>query len=264
MLGAAALLAALLGQAPLEEAIADFRAGRFREAERKFIELLKQDPGRAVVWKGLGAVYAAEGQLERSLPCFERACQLDPKEEDACYYLGGNLYTKGRFEAALEALEKALKAGPETKLWRIHRTIAQSQGALGRAEEAERSFQQAIRLSRGQARPDEDPRIDYGIFLYRQARTQEALGPLEEAVKAHPKSARAHNELGRVLLQLGRVKEAAGQLEKAVGLDAKLWNAHLLLGQAYLRLGRRKEGQRHLEIGEKGLAGEGYGAARER
>jgi tetratricopeptide (TPR) repeat protein len=257
---AAAVLAAMLGQTPLEEAVADFRAGRFREAERKFTALLEQDPGRAVVWKGLGAVYAAERQLERSLPCFQRACELDPTEEDACYYLGGNLYAKGRFEAALKALEEALKAGPENRHWRIHRTMAQSLEALGRAEEAERGFRQAIRLSRGQARPFEDPRIDYGIFLYRQARTQEALGPLGEAVKAHPKSARAHSELGRVLLQLRRVKEAAEQLEKAVGLDAKLWNAHLLIGQAYLRLGRREDGQRHLEIGEKGLAAEDYGS----
>lgn len=300
MLAAAVLAAgALVWQAqPLEEAIADLVAGRLAEAERKFSALLagqpeseeanfylgivkfrtgqlqearpllekavKLAPERAGAWKGLGAVYAAAGELERSLLCFQRACELNPQEEDACYYLGRNLYSLNRFEPALGALQKALKAGPETKLWRVHRSMAQAQEALGRAEEAEKSFREAVRLDRGQARPDEDPRIDFGLFLFRQGRTEEALAPLEDAVKAHPSSARAHGELGRVLLQLGRLEPAAGALEKTVRLDPKLWSAHLLLGRVYLRLGRTEESERHLRLGEQGLAAEGYGASRPR
>jgi len=259
------IAAALLAQAgPLEEAITKFRAGRTKEALALLEKAVKQEPERAVLWNWVGRVYAAEGQLERSVLCFERACELDPAEEGACYYWGRNLYALNRFEPALVALAKALEAEAEPRRWRVYRAMAQAQEALGKAQEAERNFREAIRREGGQARADEDPRIDYGIFLYRQGRTEEAAKPLEEAARAHADSARAHGELGRVLLQLGRLKEAARRLERAVGLDAKLWWAHLLLGQAYLRLGQTERGKRHLEIGEKGLAAEGYGSLRSR
>jgi tetratricopeptide (TPR) repeat protein len=264
MLAASLALAWLWQAAPLQEAITAFRAGRMKEALALLEKAANLEPERAEVWTWVGRVYAAQGQWERSVLCFQRACELNPKEEDACYYLGRNLYTLNRFEAALAALSKALAVEAETKQWRVYRAMAQAQEALGKAEEAESSFREAIRKERGQARADEDPRIDYGVFLYRQGRTEEALKPLEEAAKVRAQSARAQGELGRVLFQLGRWKEAAPRLEKAVQLDGKLWWAHLLLGQAYMRLGRSEEGRRHLEMGEKGLAKEGYGASRGR
>ncbi len=262
MLAATVALALLWQAGPLGEAIAEFKAGRMKPALALLEKAAKREPARAEVWNWVGRVYAAEGQWERSVLCFQRACELNPKEEDACYYLGRNLYTLNRFEGALAALGKALAVEPEARRWRVYRAMAQAQEALGRPEEAEGNFHEATRRERGQARADEDPRIDYGVFLYRQGRTEEAMKPLEAAVKAHAGSARAYGELGRVLFQLGRVKEAAPRLEKAVELDGKLWWAHLLLGQAYMRLGRSEEGRRELEIGEKGLAKEGYGSPR--
>lgn len=264
MLAASLALALLWQAAPLEQAITAFRAGRMKEALTLLEKASKLEPERAEVWKWVGRVFAAQGELGRSVLCFQRACELDPKEEDACYYLGRNLYALNRFEPALAALNQALAVEGEAKQWRVYRAKAQAHEALGQAAAAEADFREAIRRERGQARAEEDPRIDYGVFLYRQGRTEEALKPLEEAVKGHAGSARAHGELGRVLLQLGRLEEAAQRLARAVQLDGKLWWAHLLLGQAYMRLGRGEEGRRHLAIGEKGLAKQGYGSPRSR
>lgn len=283
---------------PLQEALADLEAGRLSEAERKLSAMLRQKPdwadanfylgvarfragrieearpvlerasqltpSRAPVWKALGAVYAAAGRLELALEAFKRACELDPEEEDACYYLGRNLYTLNRFEPALAAFEKARRAGPEQKQWRVERGMGQALEALGYSEEAERQYREAVKHSRGQARPDEDPRIDLGTFLFRQGRPEESLGPLQEAVKAAPSSARAQGELGRSLLQLERLEAAATHLEKAVQLDPRYWAAHLLLGKAYFRLGRVEDGERHTRMGEKGLAAENYGSSRDK
>ena len=116
-----------------------------------------------------------------------------------------------------------------------------------------------IREMGGQSYPAlEDPgartAIDYGVFLFRQGRAKEALGPLEDAVKRHADSARAHMELGCVLLALDRVAEAAAQLERAVAIDGRPARAHLLLGKAYLRMGKTGPAQEHLEQGSRGQA----------
>jgi len=140
-----------------------------------------------------------------------------------------------------------LRAAPQPMLSKIHRAIALNYVALFLPAEAERHFVKAIQLA-GPARNGEDPRVDYGAFLFRQGRTEEAVRPLEQAVRDAPSSARANLEWGRVLLHLNRVNEAAACLEKTVALEPDNSNAHLLLGQAYLRIGRTNEGERELRF----------------
>jgi len=217
------------------------------------------DPDTARREMALGLRTAAGGRLEAALGPFAKACELAPKDEDACYYLGRTFYTLGRydearepFEKALRAVEKALRAAPKGSAARVHRAAALNFVGLGRAEEAERHFREAIRLHRGAAAAGEDPRIDYGAFLARQGRAEEALPPLEQAVRAAPKSARATIALGRVLLEMGKPAAAAARLEKGLALDQASWNARLLLGKAYLQLGRTEEGERQLRLGQEG------------
>lgn len=247
-----ALAAGALGQS-LEDALADFRAGRLEQAGRKLAALLREQPQSAEIHYGLGLVYAAQGRREAALAPFGRACELGLKSENACYLYALDLYALTRYQEAVEPFEKALRAAGQDTRWRVHRAAARNFEALARAADAERHFREAIRLYQGQERGAEDPRVDYGSFLFRQGRTAEALGPLEEAVKALPASARAHTELGRVLLQLDRANGAAERLETAVKLDPNDWAAHLLLGRAYVQLGRSEDAERELRIGRQGL-----------
>jgi Flp pilus assembly protein TadD len=125
--------------------------------------------------------------------------------------------------------------------------------ALGDTRESERQFLEAIRVYRDSA-TGEDPKIDYGAFLVRQGRSEEALDSLEKAVKASPKSVRANMELGKALLHLGKLKPAVVHLEKAVALAPNAWAARLLLGKAYLQLGRTADGEREMQLGQQGWA----------
>jgi Tfp pilus assembly protein PilF len=137
---------------------------------------------------------------------------------------------------------------------KVERAAALNLEALGRPAEAERHFREAVRLHRGDARPNEDPRIDYGAFLLRQGRPEEALRPLQQAAAAPASSARANTELGRVFLELGKPDAAAVQLERAITLEPGNWTARLLLGRAYLRLGRKQEGEEQMRLGQEGWA----------
>jgi Flp pilus assembly protein TadD len=132
--------------------------------------------------------------------------------------------------------------------------------------EAERHFLEAIRSYRPDAGAPEDPRVDYGAFLVRQGRAEEALEPLKLALSAQPISARfgslaANRDLGRALLDLDRPSAALPYLEKAVVADPAAWNIRMLLGKTYLRLGRMEDGERELRAGREGWAKADHGSS---
>ena len=148
--------------------VARFRLRRLPTARQALEQAVRLDPSRAGAWKALGAVHASENNFHLADEPFRKACALDPREEEACYYLGRNYYELSQFEPAIAAYEKALPL--DALPWRVHNGLAQALAALGRAPEAERRFRLAVETYRDRARRDESPRIDLGVFLFRQGR----------------------------------------------------------------------------------------------
>jgi tetratricopeptide (TPR) repeat protein len=228
-------------------------AGWYREGLRQFaerqprpaIESLQRsvriDPKNAAAWKALGVVFASLGEIENAATPFRNACEQAPSLEDACLYYGRTLYLLDRFQPAMEVLRRALKTRESGE---GHRLLALSLEAEGKPAEAEAEFRSAARLSsRGPA--DEDPAIDYGVFLFRQGRVQAAVEPLQTAVARHPDSSRARLELGCVLLGLDRLQEAVQELERSLAIR-ETPRAHMLLGKAYLRMDKPEAAEPHL------------------
>lgn len=162
----------------------------------------------------------------------EEACRLRPSAGDTCYRLATTLLVQDRWEDAREPFEKALRAASGPDRARVHRATAFNYVGLGDTSKAESHFRQAVALNPGPELMREDPRIDYGAFLFRQGRLEEALPLLQQAVRAVPDSSRAHMELGRVLLHLGKHESSRISLEQAVQLDPRSSNARLLLERA--------------------------------
>jgi tetratricopeptide (TPR) repeat protein len=205
-------------------------------------------PADAAKWKALGVTHAAHGDYAGAEEPFHRACLLDPKLPDACLYFGRTLYLLDRFEDAINVLRAALVNDPRNG--QIYRIDAMALEASGKMAEAEAAFRQAISLDKNSA-PDENPAIDYGVFLYRLGRAEAALDPLQAAVESHPDSARAQLELGCVLLALDRVPQAAAHLERATALNPSGARGHLLLGKAYQRMGKSELARKELDQGSR-------------
>jgi Flp pilus assembly protein TadD len=238
------------------------REGRPRDA-RSFLErATRLSPSKPSAWKALGLAFLGVNDYREASVALSRACALDPKDEDSCYLQARSLFVLGQYDEAVQPFDKALHAAPPANRATVHRAVALNFAELGMTQEAERHFRDAIRLYRastGGSQPD--PRIDYGAFLIRQGRTQDALEMLQLCVAASPGSARAHAELGRALLELDRAAEALPQLKSAIDLDPTTWAVRLLLGKAYLRLGRAEEGERELRLGREGWAKQDYGSS---
>ncbi|MAE96907.1 MAG: hypothetical protein CL910_19845 [Deltaproteobacteria bacterium] len=69
--------------------------------------------------------------------------------------------------------------------------------------------------------------LDQAMEASHGGRTEEALAWLEEALKAHPGGAEAHNGRGEILWDEGKIEEALYQFELASMADPKFLTAHL-------------------------------------
>ncbi len=69
--------------------------------------------------------------------------------------------------------------------------------------------------------------LDQAMEASHGGRTEEALAWLDEALKAHPGGAEAHNGRGEILWDEGRIDEALHEIEQATKADPKFTAAHL-------------------------------------
>ena len=112
-----------------------FQKDNYAAAVGRLLKATDANPRDATAWKALGAAYAAQNLYLEAEPALRRACELDSKLLDACYYHARALYALDRFDGSLAVLERVTP-----KSWKVRVAIAQSFEALGKAAEAEREF----------------------------------------------------------------------------------------------------------------------------
>ena len=102
--------------------------------------------------------------------------------------------------------------------------------------------------------------LDQAMEASHGGRIDEALAWLDEALKAHPAGAEAHNGRGEILWDEGRLDEALYEFGRATTADPKFAAAHLnrielLVEEAAGKLGFRGEGATGLPLrsSENGL-----------
>ena len=101
----------------------------------------------ARAWKLLGMTYIAEEKYEAAEESCRKACDLDPREENACYYWGRVDFTLGRFANALEAYQKALANSVDAG--RALLGLALTYEAMSQPGDAERYYTACDRRRRG-------------------------------------------------------------------------------------------------------------------
>src|SRR5262245_35296349 len=69
--------------------------------------------------------------------------------------------------------------------------------------------------------------LDQAMEASHGGRTDEALAWLDEALRAHPEGAEAHNGRGEILWDEGKIDEALHEFERAITADPKFVTAHL-------------------------------------
>ncbi len=242
------MMALLLLLSACEQGADLFRQGQWEPARLR-LEAAVQSKPDAFCWKSLGVVYAALGDMRRAEPPFAKACGMNPKEPDACYFWARALYSLDRFADSLAALDR----DPTAPSARSATARGQALDALAQQEQgaaAEAAFRQALALSSAPAEPD--PLLGLAAFLTRQGRLPEALSLLRSAPPAYQRLATYHYQLGRAFAQQEQWATAAEALRNAVSLQPAYPEAHGLLSRVYYRLGDAAQGARHSALALQG------------
>ncbi|HOA62357.1 MAG: tetratricopeptide repeat protein [Verrucomicrobia bacterium] len=128
--------------------------------------------------------------------------------------------------------------------WVLHHTLARLLHRLGDIEGAAESCRQVIRLLPHSS----EARVQLGVLLTDQGRTDEAIGHFDAALELKPGSVHAINGRGLALAGQGKDQAAIREYERALRLDPRSGEAHLNLGIVLSNQGKIDEAKRHFRL----------------
>jgi tetratricopeptide (TPR) repeat protein len=142
------------------------------------------------------------------------------------------------YPEAIELLNGLIAESKDGQVWPLYYARGQAYERSGRWKEAEADLMKALAQ-----RPDEPELLNYLGYAWidRGERLQEALGMVERAVSANPRSGAVVDSLGWAHYRLGDFKKAVEILEQAVELEAGDPEINNHLGDAYWMVGRKDE-----------------------
>jgi protein O-GlcNAc transferase len=208
----------------VREAVALHRQGQLTEAERRYREVLAQVPDQSDALHFLGVLEAQQGRYESALQLMDRAIAASPRNPAIAYNRANLLRDMGRLKDALAGYDTALAIKPDNV------AALGNRGAvlhiMTRYEEAVESYDRALALSPN----DTDAHSNRANALVMLARYVEALGGYGKALAAKPNHVAALFGCGNALAKLGRPEEALASYDRALGLEPG--NAEILCNRA--------------------------------
>lgn len=258
-------------EALLAEAVRYHQAGRLKDAERLYRQILVMSPRNAFALHllgvlahqtgqsdvaielimqavtqnsgvpafhvSLGNARMAQGQSDEAIACYRRALSLQPNLAEAHCNLGGALAQQGKLDESVANYRKALNLKPD---------YAKALGGLGNAlktqgklEEAVASYRRLLIISPG----DAGGHNNLGIALKMQGKSEEAALSYRQAVALQPRMAEAHNNLGILLAEQGKTDEAVAVYRQALACNPTFADAHLNLGSVLAEQGKAREAE---------------------
>jgi tetratricopeptide (TPR) repeat protein len=211
-----------------------FNLNQLEAAAEQARRALELDGNYARAYALLGRVHTEQKDWRLAEEAYQTALRLDGQDRDTWYFLGRCYYEENRFKPALEAFQRALSLKAEYS--RTYENLALTYEALSQYGAAEKAYRRAIELAGSHYRPF----FAYGVFLYKQMRTEESLLMLQKSVQADPNAAEARFRLGTVLLRMGRLEAAAAQTERALDLARECRFRYQLI-RIYIQQGRMAE-----------------------
>ncbi|MFB3089371.1 MAG: tetratricopeptide repeat protein [Acidiferrobacterales bacterium] len=209
-----------------ERALDHYHAGRLKEAEALYREILARQPKHPDALHLLGVSTAQSGNPQGAVALIEEAIDLHPWAPEYHNNLGEALRALHQLDAAIAAYHQALTLRPGFA--EAHNNLGLALQAQGHLEQATAAYQQALALM------PEDPEIlsNLGTALKDQGMLDEAIATLRRALALAPDYAEAHNNLGAALERQRRLPDAISAYRQAIALEPSLAEAHHNLGVA--------------------------------
>jgi tetratricopeptide (TPR) repeat protein len=224
--------AALALQAKFEKGVALHQQGKLADAERFYVEVLRQQPKHFDALHLLGVIALQTQRTERGVELIRKAIGLNAKVAAAHSNLGTALRDLKRPADALVSHDRAIALKPDFAEAYSNRGIALLD--LKRPADALVSHDKAIAL-----KPDyAEAYNNRGTVLRDLKRPADALVSYDKAIALKPDYAEAYSNRGTVLRDLKRPADALVSYDKAIALQPDYAEAYSNRGNALLDLKR--------------------------
>jgi tetratricopeptide (TPR) repeat protein len=217
------------------------RAGQHQAAIAEFQAAIQRSPQLTEAHNNVGVALINLKRHDEAIPWFESALAVDPGYVVAVHNIANAHHAMGRHQQAVAQYQKALQLDPGYAP--ALGAMATALQAMGRVPEAIALCRQAVDRQPGSAE------LWFQLALV-QSKTPDTV---PEAVKAYQRviaiqpSARAHNNLGTLLLNAGQVGPAIVQFEAALRLAPSYARAHNNLGNAYSKTEQGQRAEQHYQ-----------------
>jgi tetratricopeptide (TPR) repeat protein len=255
------------------------RTRDYERAETLLLQAAEAHPASAEVLRTLGGVFFLRGRPLNAAIAFKKAEAIAPLDERSRFTLvmayvalgrrdwarpelaklaaaapANPLYPywtarldqdDGQYAAAVESLQRATQL--DSRYMKAYDNLGLCYEALGRFDEAERSFEEALRLNRAEKARSPWPALNLGLLLTRLDRPEAAEARFRESLAADPRFPQARYQLGVALEKRSLVAEAITELEEAARLDPAYAEPQYALARVYRRSGDKQRADRALE-----------------
>jgi tetratricopeptide (TPR) repeat protein len=213
------------------------------EVLKRAVQLAPED---AITWYRYGMLDALSGHTAEAVDKICKAIELDPSLPEQQTSLAGILAKAGETERAQAVLRDALRTDPyDAEAWDIGGRILTEKGEM---PEGFYDFERSLRL-----RPGYAPYLyDFALALVRGDRFDEAQSRAEEAVRADPKLADAHELLGGLFARKRQLPEAIRAYRLALQLRPESSRTHLRLGNVLAANGDVAGASEHFRVAASG------------
>ena len=212
----------------LSEGVRHHSAGRFREAEAVYREVLKTHPDNADALHLLGVLARQAGRNDTAVDLIQRAIAQNGRNASYHANLGTALEASDKREEAMAAYRRAIRIKPDYP--EAYFKLGLALKSSDKPNDAVEAFRRAI-----QFKPDyAEAYNELGSLLRAGRKADMAIEAFRRAIKIKPDYADAHYNLGLALQRSGRLDEAIQALQRAVELKPDVDSAMFNLTMALL------------------------------
>lgn len=194
--------------------------------------------------------------LESAEECFKMSLKQDPKNVDSLEALGVLLGRVGRFEEAIQYMQKLAVADENSVL--AHTNMSLYLMKLGKIEEAEEQKSQAtLKSFKKFGEEAKQKQNDSEAQKKKMSEWEQREGMFKQVLEIDPEDTLANYGLGSIAVERGEWEKAVVYLEKVLEFDKAYSVAYLALGRALKALKRSAEAKAVFQDGIKVAASKG-------
>jgi tetratricopeptide (TPR) repeat protein len=202
------------------------------KASQAVLKAIELAPDRVDFLVNLAGLYQRARNHDAALRALEKAVRMPSASPEAFFGLALTRYNLGEFQSAITNCQRTIELNPQFD--KAFLLMGRAYSKMSKPSEAVQALEKAQALN-----PACDQcRLDLAILLAAAGDTARSTRLLRELVATDSRSAGAHYQLGKILSQQGNVNEAISELERALALDQEHDGARYQLAALY-----RKQGQ---------------------